>query len=394
MEAARLAFPGGAARDGRPIQGRARLDSLTKRLALRLRPGEIAVIAHRDLDATTAAGLAEARPAAVVNALCSLSGSVPVEGALVLARAGVPVVDEVGRAIFERVRDGQIVRVDGATIRDRQGRPLGRGIRLSARDIETRLELARRRLAPLASAFVDNTIAYAQKEKALLTEPLELPPLSTPIRGRPAVVVVRGQGYRQDLAMIAPFIRRARPVLIGVDGGADALLSAGWRPDVVVGDMDSVSDRGLLEARELVVHAYPGGPAPGLARVRRLGRFAHVLPAPGTSEDVALLLAHGAGAVMIVAVGTHTGFLDFLEKGRAGMASTVLVRMRVGHLLVDARGLARLYDPGPGWVPYVSLAAAALSSLGAVALASEGLRTLLRLLWLRVRAGMWVGGVG
>jgi uncharacterized membrane-anchored protein len=107
--------------------------------------------------------------------------------------------------------------------------------------------------------------------------------------------------------------------------------------------MDSVSDATLTCGAEIVVHAYRDGRAPGLERVQQLGLDAVVFPATGTSEDVAMLLADDKGASLIVAVGTHATLVEFLDKGRSGMASTFLTRLRIGGKLVDAKGVSRLY---------------------------------------------------
>ncbi len=154
---------------------------------------------------------------------------------------------------------------------------------------------------------------------------------------------MRGYHYKEDLQTLRHYIREYRPVLIGVDGGADALIEAGHQPDLIVGDMDSVSDDALRCGAEIVVHAYRDGRAPGLERVRALGVEPVVFPATGTSEDVAMLLADDKGASLIVAVGTHVTLVEFLDKGRSGMASTFLTRLRVGGKLVDAKGVSRLY---------------------------------------------------
>ena len=156
-------------------------------------------------------------------------------------------------------------------------------------------------------------------------------------------MVVRGYHYREDLAALRPYIREYRPVMVGVDGGADALIESGYTPHVIVGDMDSVSDGALRCGAELVVHAYRDGRAPGLDRLHRLGLEGIVFPAAGTSEDIAMLLADEGGASLIVAVGTHATLMEFLDKGRSGMASTFLTRLRVGSKLVDAKGVSRLY---------------------------------------------------
>ena len=58
---------------------------------------------------------------------------------------------------------------------------------------------------------------------------------------------------------------------------------------------------------------------------------------------MAFLLAHEKRAELIVAVGTHGNLREFLDKGRSGMSSTFLVRLRVGEILVDAKGVSRIY---------------------------------------------------
>ena len=55
---------------------------------------------------------------------------------------------------------------------------------------------------------------------------------------------------------------------------------------------------------------------------------------------VAVFLALALG----IAVGTHTSMVEFLDKGRRGMASTFLVRMKLGDRIVDANGVNKLYE--------------------------------------------------
>jgi uncharacterized membrane-anchored protein len=192
-------------------------------------------------------------------------------------------------------------------------------------------------------AFAANTIEFLRRERDLLLDGIGVPDIRTDFENRQALLVVRGYHYREDLQALRPYIREYRPVLIGVDGGADALRDEGLKPDLIVGDMDSVSDATLLCGAELIVHAYPDGRAPGLQRVHDLGLEAVVFPAAGTSEDAAMLLADEKGAELIVAVGSHATLIEFLDKGRAGMASTFLTRLRVGGKLIDAKGVSRLY---------------------------------------------------
>ncbi|MDQ1747413.1 MAG: hypothetical protein QOD07_1676 [Frankiaceae bacterium] len=325
------------------VVGTARVDKRTKRLTKRLRPGDIAVIDHVDLDRIAAEGLVAGGVSAVVNVAPSISGRYPNLGPEVLLAAGVPLVDATGPEIFAHVRDGDRVRVHGENVYDADGNVLATGTEQTPELLTAAMAEARAGLAVQLEAFAANTMEYLKRERELLLDGTGVPDIRTDLDGRHALVVVRGYDYRQDLAALRPYIREYHPVLVAVDGGADALLECGLRPDLIVGDMDSVTDDALRCGAEIVVHAYRDGTAPGLARVQHLGIDPVVFPAAGTSEDVALLLADDKGAALIVAVGTHATLVEFLDKGRAGMASTFLTRLRVGGKLVDAKGVSRLY---------------------------------------------------
>ncbi|MDQ1708858.1 MAG: hypothetical protein QOG49_243 [Frankiaceae bacterium] len=324
------------------VSGVAKIDRRTKTLTKRLKPGQIAVVDHVDIDRVSAEALVSARAAAVVNAAASTSGRYPNLGPEILLTAGIPVVDGVGAAVFEHVRDGDVIRIVGGEI-FKGAHHIASGTALTREIISAQMAEARAGMSAQLEAFAENTMDYLRRERDLLFDGIAIPELRTKMDGRHVLIVVRGYNYRTDLSVLRPYIREYRPVLMGVDGGADALLDAGYRPDIVVGDMDSISEKGLRSAKEIVVHAYPDGRAPGLKRVEDLGLKAIICPAPGTSEDVAMLLADERGAALIVAVGTHATLIEFLDKGRAGMASTFLTRLRVGSKLVDAKGVSRLY---------------------------------------------------
>ena len=295
-----------------------------------------------DLDRVSADALVSCRVAAVVNAAESTSGRYPNLGPEILVSRGIPLVDGVGQEVFDRVREGDEVRLVGDTLYA-GGTALATGVEQTVESVEAAMADARLGLATQLEAFAANTMEYLLKERDLLLDGVGVPDVRTHLQGRHALIVVRGYDYKQDLATLRPYIREYRPILIGVDGGADALIEAGYKPHMVVGDMDSVSDGTLRCGAEVVVHAYSNGRAPGLARVQELGVEAVVFPASGTSEDVAMLLADEKGASLIVAVGTHATLVEFLDKGRAGMSSTFLTRLRVGGKLVDAKGVSRLY---------------------------------------------------
>ncbi len=324
------------------VSGPARVDRRTKNLTKRLRPGDVAVIDHQDIDRVSAEALVACRPVAVVNASRSISGRYPNLGPQILIEAGVLLLDDVGTPVMSAVRDGMPLTVVGDDLLSGD-QPLASGAVLDREAVAVAMSEARAGLSVQLEAFAANTMEYLRKERDLLLDGVGVPDITTEIDGRHVLIVVRGYHYKEDLQTLRSYIREYRPVLIGVDGGADALVDAGLRPDVVVGDMDSVSDATLRCGAEIVVHAYRDGRAPGLERVEALGLQPVLFPAAGTSEDVAMLLADDKGATLIVAVGSHATLIEFLDKGRAGMASTFLTRLRVGGKLVDAKGVSRLY---------------------------------------------------
>ena len=379
------------------IKGTLRLDKRTKDLAKRLRPGDIALIDHEDIDSTAAQMLVDAKVGAVINAARSCSGRYPNLGPRVLLEAGVPIIDNIGESLFEGLREGEQIEIrDGAICRN--GEAITEGEVLTLENAEEIREQAREKLGVALEDFAENTLSYVSKEKSILLDPTNLPDVVTAINGRHALVVVRGETYKEDLAIIRAYIRDVRPVLIGVDGGADALVELGLKPDIIIGDMDSVSDSTLKSGAELVVHAYADGKSPGMSRVEELGLEARACAVPGTSEDLALLLAYEKGAELIVAVGTHSHLVDFLEKGRRGMSSTFLVRLKVGNRLVDAKGVSKLYRAQATGRHFAVLALAALVVIVTVVALSptlqdriqammDDLRSQFSHLWVRLR--MW-----
>jgi uncharacterized membrane-anchored protein len=319
-----------------------RMDRRTKNLTKRLRPGDVALIDHQDIDRVAAEALVAARPSAVLNAAVSISGAYPNLGPEIIVSAGIPLVDEVGEELFEIAKEGEQVRLEGNVLL-RGDVPLAAGRLLDTAAVIAAMEEARLGLADQLENFVENTLEFLRKERELLLDGVGVPEIETDLADKHVLIVVRGHHYREDLAALRPYIREYRPVMVGVDGGADAILEAGYKPALIVGDMDSVSDKALTSGAEAVVHAYRDGTAPGLDRLRELGLRAVVFPATATSEDIAMLLADDRGAKLIVVVGAHVNLMEFLDKGRSGMASTFLTRQRVGGKLVDAKGVSRLY---------------------------------------------------
>jgi len=366
------------------VKGAVRVDRRTKNLVKRLLPHEIAVIDHAELDDVAAHSLVACRVRAVINASASLSERYPNAGPLTLVQAGVLLLDQVGAHILDRLQEGQEIEIKDEVVYLNK-MEIARGHVLTEAEIRRHMDEVGRNMGPVLSRFVENTIDHARREMCLLAGDYQVPGLKTSFRGRHVLIVVRGQSYKEDLGTIKSYIDEIKPVLVGVDGGADALLEFGYRPHLIVGDMDSVSDAALRSGAELVVHAYPDGRAPGLQRIRELGLRAEIFAAPGTSEDIAMLLAYDGGAELIVAVGAHSSVEDFLEKGRPGMASTFLVRLKVGSILVDARGVSKLYRHQVKARYLAQIVLAALLPAGVVMFVSPATRELLRLLYIQFR---------
>lgn len=362
------------------INGRARVDKRTKDLLVRLQPGEIAVIDHPDIDRIAAEGLVQKQAAAVINASRSSTGRYPNLGPLLLCSAGVHVIDEAGPEVMRLSEGARLVLRDDRILRP-DGTEVARGKVLTLEDVERTIDVAKQGISVELERFAENTIGYIKDERDVLLEAARLPEVATDFHGRHVLIVVRGYDYKEDLAALRAYVREVRPLLIGVDGGADAILDVGLKPDMIIGDMDSVTTEALLSGAELVVHAYQGGIAPGLERIEALGLPAVLYEATGTSEDIAMLLAYERGAELIVAVGTHTNLIEFLDKGRKGMASTFLVRLRVGAILVDAKGVGRLYRGRIRRVDLMLLVVAALIAMAIVIAISEPLRIKAGVLW-------------
>jgi uncharacterized membrane-anchored protein len=364
--------------------GRARLDRKTKHLVRRLSADDIAIIDHRDIDRVSAEELVESGVRVVVNVSESQTGRFPNPGPLLLVRGGVRLIDAPGADLFDTVSDGETLSVRGAGLY-RNGSCVASGHIRTEHDLAESLAEQESRVTESLEAFAENTLRHLREEGRLLSGELELPALETRFRDRHALVVARGPGHKRDLRIVRPYVRDFKPVLVGVDGGADALVEAGYKPSVIVGDMDSVSDRTLRCGAEIVVHAYRDGDAPGSHRLEELGLAYQTVRAPGISEDVALLLAHEKGAELIVAVGTHFNLLEFLERDRAGMSSTFVTRLKVGENLIDAKGVSRLVSRQIRLWPVAVLMLVAFAAVVTAVIASPSLRNVLEVLQLRIR---------
>ncbi|MEA2507592.1 MAG: hypothetical protein QOH48_2210 [Actinomycetota bacterium] len=370
--------------------GRARVDNRTKALLTRLEPGDVAVIDHQDIDRLAAEGLVQKQVRVVINAARSSTGRYPNLGPLLLCSAGINVIDQAGPKVMQIPEGTRVEIEDGAIfgIMNGERQQIAKGKVLQLQEVEKTLDVAKQGIAVELDRFAENTIGYIKDERDVLLEAARLPDVKTDFRAQHVLVVVRGPGYKEDFVALRGYIREVKPLLIGVDGGADAIIDAGMQPDMIIGDMDSVTTEALLSGAELVVHAYPGGHAPGLERIEALDIPCILYESPGTSEDIAMLLAFERGAELIVAVGTHANLIEFLDKGRKGMASTFLVRLRVGPILVDAKGVGRLYRGRVRSMDLLMLIGAAIVAMTVVVAMSPVMRLEMRAIWLQIH-GLW-----
>jgi uncharacterized membrane-anchored protein len=371
----------------------------TKLLVRHLVRGDIALIDHLDIDRVSAEELIAAGTVAVLNCKASSGGSYPNLGPQLLVEAGIVLVDLPDGALFDKLADGDpvAIRVLPGSARVevlRKGEPLARGELLDLERVCAETEVRRREVGEALERFAHNTIEHMREERELLTGRIQLPRFATDFRDRSALVVVRGVGHQRDLRALRPFMRDRRPVIVAVDGGADALLEAGLTPNMIVGDMDSASEAALRCGAELVVHSYPDGRAPGRHRLEELGLAFKLVPAPGTSQDIAMLIAAEKGARLIVSVGSQFNLVEFLDRNRKGMSSTFLTRLRIGEILVDAKGVSRLYQPRPGLTPLLVVLAAGLVAMVGVVWLTPALRDVAELLWVKLQMLAAVGALG
>ncbi|MDP2711474.1 MAG: putative cytokinetic ring protein SteA [Solirubrobacteraceae bacterium] len=367
----------------RELSGRARLGRRTKLIVKTLASGDIAILDHRDLDRVSAEDLIAAGVQAVLNCSPSSTGAYPNMGPLLLVQAGIHLVDLPDDTLFKKCKDGDEITVRGGSVA-RGEKVLVTGEVREPAAVRAATDERRHEIGDALEAFARNTIEHMLEERELLSGRIELPRFDTDFRDRPALIVVRGVDHQKDLRMLRPYIRDVRPRIIAVDGGANALLEEGFKPDMIVGDMDSASEAALRCGAELIVHAYPDGRAPGREHLESLGLPFKLVPAPGTSQDVAMIIAAEKGAELIVSVGSQFNLVEFLDKNRRGMASTFLTRLRLGEILVDAKGVSRLYRPLPGRRPLVVVALAGLLCLLAIVVLTPALRDLADLMWLKV----------
>lgn len=373
----------------RSFQARARIDKRTKNLVRRLSENDIAVIDHKDVDRVSAESLVQCKPSVVLNTMPMISGRYPSSGASLLKDAGIHLIDNLGPDFFGLVKEGDKLSVVGGAVY-KNDELLMEGRELSWETIQELLEKSRQSINCELEKFAENTLKFIREEKSHVLDELEVPESGIDFRGRHALIVVRGHNYKEDFKTLRSYIKEIKPVFIAVDGGADLLLEYGYRPDVIIGDMDSVSDRALESADEIILHAYMNGMAPGMQKLDEIGINYKVFKAKATSEDLALLYAFEHGAELISAIGTHNNLEDFLDKGREGMASTFLTRLKIGSRFVDAKGVYKLFRGSVMASHLLILVFSALVTASVIILVSPQIQQFLKLvmIWISLSLGL------
>lgn len=330
-------------RDLPGVTGMARVDRRTGDLLRRIGPGDIVVLNQLDLDRRTADALLAADVSGVVNASVSISGRYPNLGPELLVSAGIPLIDGVGEGALRTIKEGAKLRLhEGAVYMS--GKEVARGVEQTPESVADQLIEAKAGMSALLEAFSANTIEFLRRERMLIVDGIGVPELYVPMKDREVLVVAPGKDHAEDLKLLKRYIREHRPVLVGVETGANTLVEAGYQPMVIVGDPDAIRTDTLKSGAEVVVPADTDGHAPGLERIQDLGIGAVTFPSSGNPEDLALLIAEAHGASLVVTVGTQATLAEFLDRGRSGSnPSTFLTRLKLGSKLVDGKAVATLH---------------------------------------------------
>lgn len=319
------------------LQGRIKVGCRTKELVNYLSPEDIAIIQHDDIDEISAFALAHSGTKAVINTGRTMTGRFDPKGAAALLNNQVPVFDT--SLDINCFRENEILTVMDNDIIFNSCMYKGVCSAVNWEYVRKRMKEAENNEKNEAISFLGNTIVHAANEISSIVNFSDYPCLYTRLEGRHVIVVTRNYSSMEELHMLEGYIEKFKPLFIGVDGGADILVDCGYLPDILIGDMDSVSDIGIRKSRELILHAYQDGHCPCLQRIKPMNIPYKTISIPGTSEDAALMLAYSKNAEMIVLVGGHSCIKDFMSKGRQGMASTFITRTLIGDKLLDCKGL-------------------------------------------------------
>ena len=228
-------------------------------------------------------------------------------------------------------------------------------------------------LAVRLESLIANATEHIRQERELLLVGGDIPTLPAKLCNRPVLVLHRKFRWKDDLARLKRWISDRDPVLIGVGNGVEALLDAGYRPDVVVGALDEISDLALHECRHVVVSVTSERAKTKDGRLERFGVDPVWFVSSGKSSDLALLLADASKAPVIVEAGAPAGLSERLDGSADDVASSFVTRLRVSTRVVDAPAVARLSARSASlWPPFLVLLVGILSVGMAIAATPVG----------------------
>ncbi|HVK25831.1 MAG TPA: putative cytokinetic ring protein SteA [Actinokineospora sp.] len=347
------------------VTGVARVDRRTGDLLRRVSQGDIVVLDQLDLDRSTADALVRAAVGGVVNASPSISGRFPNLGPEVLVGAGIPLIDGVGQDALREIKEGSKLRLHDGTVFVGE-REVAQGTRQTKESVADQMVEAKAGMSAQLEAFSANTMEFLRRERTMILEGIGVPQLTTIMKDRQVLVVAPGHEHVADLKLLKRYLGEHRPILIGVESGADSLREAGYKPDIIVGDPNGITTETLRSGAEVVVPAHPDGHAPGLGRIQDLGIGAVTFPASGNAEDLALIIADTHDATLVVTVGFQATLREFLDRGRSGSnPSTFLTRLKLGSKLVDGKAVAALHRSRVSVAAIVLLVMAAMVAIAA-----------------------------
>lgn len=351
--------------EGPGIVGPARLCRTITDLST-VRSGDIVVLDLPDLEADTAQTLVERNVAAVLNVSTSSSGRYPNLGPQVLAGAGIALIDRVGEGLWQTLRSGDVVRVEGGAVHLGET-TIATGIEMTESRVRDQLDEASSGLSSQLDSIVTNAADTLRRDRAMLLEGAGIPEVSTTIKGRPVVIVANGPDAARDLKSIRSFVHDHDPVLIGVGEGAELLITASLRPHLVVGRGDEISARMIERSAEVVIVS-PSGRLDRPELFEAHGRQPVVFTAAGTPENLAVLLADHNDAAVIVLAGAPSRLVDLVDGDSADAAGTFIARLRAGSRVVDAQAVSWFARQRLSWfTPLFLLLAGIVAVVAAIA---------------------------
>lgn len=302
-----------------------------------IRTGDIVIIDAKDLESEPAEALVERGVAAVINVSSTATGRFPNQGAHVLTAAGILLVDDVGEGIWNALRNGEVVRIEGGSIH-REDDVVATGLVMTSERVQERHAEATSGFSNQLDAVVTNATDILRRDRAMLIEGERIPRLSNRVKSRPVIIVADGDA-EADLRTLRRFIIDHDPVLVAAGGAADLILRLGYKVDVLIGDGDDMSPAAIAKADEIVLVS-ASGRWDRPERFEKHGRQPVLFTANGAIADLALLMIDEHEPGVIVLAGHPRALNDLVEREPVAVAGTFVARLRAQSRIVDAEAVS------------------------------------------------------